>query len=73
MKDEREIRFKIHTDYIELIGLLKATAVAESGAQAKQIVDEGMVRLNGEKESRKRAKLKQGDRIVIRDITIIVD
>ncbi len=35
--------------------------MAESGAHAKWIVDEGFVLVNGAVELRKRAKLRQGD------------
>lgn len=62
--------FKIEGDYIELIQLLKATGVAESGGQAKMVVNEGMVIRNGEVEFRKRAKLIPGDIIEIGDIRI---
>lgn len=60
-----QIQFTIVGDYIELIGLLKATGIAETGGHAKQIVDEGFVMRNGEVELRKRAKLVPGDVIVV--------
>ena len=62
--------FKIEGDYIELIALLKATGIAQTGGHAKMIVDEGVVIRNGEVETRKRAKLIPGDTIQIEDITI---
>lgn len=62
--------FKIEGDYIELIQLLKATGVAQTGGHAKMIVDDEVVFRNGELETRKRAKLVPGDVIVIEDITI---
>ena len=49
--------FKIVGDYIELIQLLKALGIAETGGHAKMIVEEGDVIRNGEVELRKRAKL----------------
>jgi ribosome-associated protein len=56
------INFKLENEeFIELIGLLKATGISETGGQAKMLVDEGLVRVNGEVESRKRAKLRSGD------------
>ncbi len=55
------IHFSLTGEYIELIQLLKALNFAESGGHAKQLVNEGMVKLNGEQESRKRAKLRKGD------------
>lgn len=62
--------FKIEGDYIELIGLLKATGIAETGGHAKFIVDEGLVIRNGEAELRKRAKLVPGDVIEVEDVRI---
>lgn len=62
--------FKIEGEYIELIQLLKATGIAQTGGHAKMIVDEGLVFRNGEVETRKRAKLISGDEIVIEDITL---
>lgn len=64
------IKFKLDSDYIELIKLLKLLSIAESGAQAKQMVDNGEVVRNGELESRKRAKLIKGDVIEIFDLLI---
>jgi ribosome-associated protein len=52
-------------EYIELIKLLKLLRLADSGGHAKIMVGEGEVKLNGEVEYRKRAKLRQGDLIEI--------
>lgn len=62
--------FKIEGPYIELIQLLKAEGIAQTGGHAKIIVEEGIVFRNGEIEMRKRAKLIPGDVIKIDDITI---
>lgn len=48
-------------EYIELIKLLKLLRFAESGGHAKIMVEDGEVKLNGEVEYRKRAKLRPGD------------
>lgn len=48
-------------EYIELIKLLKLLHIAESGGHAKIMVEDGEVKLNGEVEFRKRAKLRPGD------------
>lgn len=55
------ITFELQEEYIELIKLLKATRVAESGGMAKQLVDNGEVTRNGEIEYRKRAKIVKGE------------
>lgn len=52
-------------EYIELIKLLKAMRISESGGQAKLMVEEGLVFRNGEPEFRKRAKLRAGDIVEI--------
>lgn len=62
--------FKINGDYIELLQLLKATGIAQTGGHAKMLVDEGLVVRNGEVEHRKRAKLVPGDQIQIEDLWI---
>jgi ribosome-associated protein len=61
------IDFKIEGEYIELIALLKALGIAQTGGHAKFMVQEGLVIRNGQVETRKRAKLIKGDRIVVSD------
>lgn len=67
-----EEKFKIDGPYIELIQLLKAEGIAQTGGHAKFIVDEGEVVRNGEVEMRKRAKLVVGDRIEVHDKVIVL-
>lgn len=60
-------------DYIELIQLLKVVSVASSGAEAKLMVEDGLVMLNGQPESRKRAKIRKGDRVAVNGQTILCE
>ena len=65
--------FKVDGEYIELMALLKAVGIAQTGGHAKIIVDEGNVIRNGEVELRRRAKCRKGDEIQInQDILILV-
>jgi len=57
-------------EYIELIKLLKIMRISESGGQAKMMVEDGIVYLNGRQESRKRAKLRNGDLVEVLDFKI---
>ncbi len=57
-------------EFIELIKLLKILRIAESGGQAKLMVDDGIVYLNGQQEFRKRAKLRSGDVIEVMDFKV---
>lgn len=57
------IKFELTDNYIELIKLLKATQLAETGGMAKTMVEEGEVLRNGTPETRKRAKIQKGETI----------
>jgi len=62
--------FKIEGEYIELMALLKALGLAQTGGHAKHIVDSGIVYRNGSIETRRRAKLIKGDKILIEKMFI---
>jgi ribosome-associated protein len=67
-----KIEFTINGEFIELLGLLKATGIAQTGGHAKMIVEDEEVFRNGELETRKRAKLVPGDIIEVGDEVRIV-
>ena len=48
-------------EYIKLGQVLKAAGLAESGADAKQAVQDGEVMVNGEIDTRRGRKLYDGD------------
>jgi ribosome-associated protein len=54
---------KINTEYIKLDSFLKAVNAASSGGEANVMITEGMVRVNGEVETRRGRKLHPGDRV----------
>lgn len=54
------LRLREKDDYINLSQLLKAMNLVESGAMAKEVIDEGLVKVDGETESRYRRKLYDG-------------
>lgn len=62
--------FKIEGEYIELMALLKALGIAQTGGHAKHIVDSRIVYRNGQIETRRRAKLIKGDKILIEKMFI---
>ncbi len=51
----------IKDSFIELCSLLKLESMADSGGEAKQLISEGLVRVNGEVETRKRRKICADD------------
>ena len=57
------IEFAVRGDYIQLDQLLKATGLVDSGGAAHAAVEAGTVKVDGKPESRKRAKLRPGQRV----------
>jgi ribosome-associated protein len=57
---------------IELCQFLKFGGLTESGGEAKQLISEGRVQLNGTVETQKRKKLAVGDRVTLNGHTIVV-
>ena len=52
--------FEITGEYIELSNLLKASGLCNTGGQAKIVIQEGLVRVDGEVEKRKGRKIREG-------------
>lgn len=73
MSAKRQIRFPLNGDFIELYKILKITQLAGSGGEAKLLVEQGLVKLNGETEERKRAKVKPGDTVEYDRYEVIIE
>lgn len=54
---------EISQEPIELYKLLKMEGLVASGGEAKLVISEGEVRVNGEVETRKRKKIVAGDKV----------
>lgn len=67
------MKFELEEDYIELFKLIKVMGLAESGAQAKLLIEEGQVTRNGEIEFKKRAKIVSGEIIELAGDVIEVE
>ena len=59
------ITFAVRGEYIQLDQLLKATGLCESGGAAHAAIAEGRVRVDAAVDTRKRAKLRPGQRVTI--------
>ncbi len=57
---------------IRLDQLLKHEGVVATGGQAKRLIQEGEVQVNGQVEWRRRRKLSAGDRVRVGDVELIV-
>jgi ribosome-associated protein len=72
---EKNIHFTLREseDFITMVQLLKVTQVAGSGGEAQFMVLDGLVKLNGTVDFRKRAKIRKGDIVSARGIEITVE
>lgn len=52
---------KLREEYIKLGQALKAAGLVESGVEAKDVIVDGMVQVNGETDTRRGRKLYPGD------------
>lgn len=55
----------ITTEYIKLDQLLKFSALAESGAMAKDMILDGIVAVNGETCEMRGKKIRAGDTVIV--------
>ncbi|MFK8008884.1 MAG: RNA-binding S4 domain-containing protein [Saprospiraceae bacterium] len=60
-------------EFIELIKLLKLKDIAQSGGHAKMMVEDGLVKVNGELEFRKRKKLRNGDIVEMENLILKIE
>ena len=67
------IHFTLDTEYIELVKLLKITNLVSTGGEAKMVVISGEVLYNGTPDTRKRLKVRKGDKIEYNGETIVVE
>ena len=56
-------KITIETEYIKLDSLLKFAALVGTGGEAKYVIGEGMVKVNGEVCTMRGKKLRPGDKV----------
>ena len=62
----------IREEPIELCQLLKFAGLAATGGEAKMVISQEMVSVNGEVETRKRRKIVAGNQVTFAGRTIVV-
>lgn len=63
---------EIESEYINLQQLLKWANVVASGGEAKTVIKEGLVQVNGVVETRIRKKLYAGDQVILDDAICLI-
>ena len=66
------MEFIIRGEYIELMQLLKACGIAQTGGEAAFLIGEGEVFCNDEVEFRKRRKLRPSDSVRVNGTLILL-
>jgi len=67
------IKLREQDDYIKLGQALKAAALVSSGVEAKDVIQSGLVKVNGEVDTRRGKKLYDGDRITFEDEIVKIE
>ena len=62
--------YKIKDDFIKLGQALKAAGLVESGVDAKFVIQDGLVKVNGEVETQRGKKIVPGDVITFQGQTL---
>ena len=60
-------KIEITTEYIKLDALLKFAALVGTGGEAKYVITEGMVKVNGEVCTQRGKKIRAGDTVEFAD------
>lgn len=55
---------RLRDEYMKLGQALKAAGLVESGVEAKEVITEGLVTVNGETDTRRGRKLYAGDMVL---------
>ena len=55
---------RLRDEYIKLGQALKAAGLVETGVEAKEVITEGLVTVNGETDTRRGRKLYAGDMVL---------
>ena len=63
---------EVKEEPIELYKILKLETMVQSGGEAKFVIAEGLVRVNGEVETRKSKKIFSGDIIEFEEERILI-
>lgn len=60
-------------EYITLESFIKLKGVSSTGGHAKMMITEGLVTVNGQNETRRGRKLRQGDVVLVDSKSLAVD
>ncbi len=68
--DASSTEVPIRDDMIRLGQLLKLASLAEDGVEAKALIDNGLVQVNGQIEERRGRQLRAGDTVSVNNVSV---
>ena len=69
----KENTVKITTEFIKLEGLLKFASVCSTGGEAKNLIQDGLVKVNGEVCTMRGKKIRPGDVVELGENKLTVE
>lgn len=73
MANSEVFHIQIRDESIRLGQLLKLASLADDGFHAKQLIEDGMVQVNGQIETRRGAQIRNGDTVSVLGETVSVE
>ena len=64
---------QIRDESIRLGQLLKLASLAEDGVQAKEFIENGLVKVNGEIETRRGRQVRPGDTVEVNGESVVIE
>lgn len=68
----QEQEIQIHTEFIKLEGLLKFAGIVETGGDAKGVIQDGEVTVNGAVCTQRGKKIRPGDVVAMNGLKLAV-
>lgn len=68
----QKLTFELNGEFVEVNQLLKLVGVVDSGGAGKNLVASGAVKVDGQQELRKTAKIRAGQTVSLSDVRISV-
>ena len=64
---------KVREDYIKLGQAIKAAGLVENGVEAKIVIQDGLVKVNGKVETQRGKKLTGGEKVEYKDMVLMIE
>ena len=70
--EKMQMQIEIKTEFIKLDSLLKFAGLTDTGGLAKEIIQQGLVKVNGEVCTMRGKKIRSGDTVAVEGYEVTV-